>query len=220
MKYFPNVKKTTYEGPQSKNPFAYRYFDAEEMVMGKKMKDHLPFAVAWWHTMTQEGADPFGAGTFQRNWFGKTPMETAKNRVHAVFEFLTKLDVEYFCFHDADIAPQGENLKETNKNIDVIVALIEKCMKETGKKLLWNTVNMFSHPRFVHGAASSCNADVFAHAAAQVKKGLEVGQRLGGKNYVFWGGREGYESLLNTDMKLETDNIAVFSKWPLTMPKK
>ena len=208
MKFFPNVKKTTYEGPQSKNPFAYRYFDAEEMVMGKKMKEHLPFAVAWWHTMTQEGADPFGAGTFQRNWFGKTPMETAKNRVHAVFEFLTKLDVEYFCFHDADIAPQGENLKETNKNIDVIVALIEKCMKETGKKLLWNTVNMFSHPRFVHGAASSCNADVFAHAAAQVKKGLEVGQRLGGKNYVFWGGREGYESLLNTDMKLETDNIA------------
>ena len=208
MKYFPNVKKVVYEGPQSKNPFSYRYFDAKEIVLGKKMKEHLPFAAAWWHTMTQEGADPFGAGTFRRNWFGKTPMETAKNRVDAVFEFLTKLGVDYFCFHDADIAPQGGNLRETNKNIDKIVALIEKRMKETGKKLLWNTANMFSDPRFVHGAASGCNADVFAHAAAQVKKGLETGKRLGGGNYVFWGGREGYESLLNTDMKLETDNIA------------
>ena len=220
MEYFPNVKKVVYEGTESKNPFAYRYFNPEETIMGKKMKDHLPFAVAYWHTITQEGTDPFGAGTFQRNWFGKTPMETAKNRVDAIFEFLKKLGVEYFCFHDADIAPQGENLRETNKNIDKIVDLIEKRMKETGKKLLWNTANMFSHPRFVHGAASSNNADVFAHAAAQVKKGLEVGKRLGGRNYVFWGGREGYESLLNTDMKLETSNIARLLKMAVEYAKE
>ena len=220
MEYFSNVKKVVYEGPKSKNPFAYRYFNPEEVVLGKKMKEHLPFAVAYWHTMTQEGGDPFGPGTFVRNWFGKTPMETSKNRVDAVFEFLVKMDVEYFCFHDADIAPQGGNLRESNKNIDEIVSLIEKRMKETGKKLLWNTANMFSDPRFVHGAASSNNADVFAYAAAQIKKGLEVGKRLGGKNYVFWGGREGYESLLNTDMKLETDNIARLFKMAVDYAKE
>jgi xylose isomerase len=210
MEYFPNVKKVTFEGPKSDNPFAFKYYNPEEIILGKSMKEHLRFAVAYWHTMIQDGGDPFGSAVNRRNWFGKTPMDTAKNRVDAMFEFLTKLDVDYFCFHDADIAPEGETLKETNKNIDEITALIKQRMSETGKKLLWNTANMFSHPRFVHGAASSSNADVFAHAAAQVKKGLEVGKELGATNYVFWGGREGYESLLNTDMKLEQDNIARF----------
>ncbi|MDR0646024.1 MAG: xylose isomerase [Elusimicrobiota bacterium] len=210
MEYFPNVKKITFEGPKSDNPFAFRYYNPQEVVLGKSMKEHLRFAVAYWHTMIQDGCDPFGSAVNKRNWFGKTPIDTAKNRVDAIFEFLTKLDVDYFCFHDADIAPEGETLKETNKNIDEIVALIKQRMSETGKRLLWNTANMFSNPRFVHGAASSSNAVVFAHAAAQVKKGLEVGKELGATNYVFWGGREGYESLLNTDMNLEQDNMARF----------
>jgi xylose isomerase len=208
MKYFPEIKDVIFEGPDSKNPFSFKYYDPSEIVLGKPMKEHLPFAVAYWHTMTQTGSDQFGCDVNIRNWFGKTPMDTAKNRVEAIFEFLSKLGVEYFCFHDADIAPEGSNLKESNKNIDAIVALIKAKIKETGIKLLWNTANMFSHSRYVHGAASSCNADVFAYAAAQVKKGLEVGKELDAKNYVFWGGREGYESLLNTDLQLEQDNIA------------
>lgn len=208
MEYFPNVEKVRFESRNSKNPFSFKYYNPEEIVLGKPMKEHLPFAVAYWHTMTQTGGDQFGAGVNVRNWFGNSQMETAKKRVEALFEFLTKIGVEYFCFHDADIAPEGDNLRETNKNIDEIVALIKTKIEETGIKLLWNTANMFSHPRYVHGAASSNNADVFAHAAAQVKKGLEVGKLLDAKNYVFWGGREGYESLLNTDLKLEQDNIA------------
>ncbi|MCA6071019.1 MAG: xylose isomerase [Endomicrobium sp.] len=208
MEYFSNVKKVGFEEATSRNPFSFKYYNPQEIVLGKPMKEHLPFAVAYWHTMTQTGSDQFGSDVNIRNWFGKSPMDTAKNRVEAIFEFLSKLGVEYFCFHDADIAPEGNNLRESNKNIDEIAALIKVKIKETGIKLLWNTANMFSHPRYVHGAASSCNADVFAYAAAQVKKGLEIGKELGAKNYVFWGGREGYESLLNTDLKLEQDNIA------------
>jgi xylose isomerase len=208
MIYFPGVSKIKYEGPKSSNIFSFKYYNSDEIVLGKKMKEHLPFAVAYWHTMIQDGSDPFGAAVNERNWFGKDKMETAKNRVDAIFEFISKLGIGFFCFHDADIAPEGNSLKESNKNIDIIVALIKEKIKETNIKLLWNTANMFSNPRYVHGAASSCNADVFAYAAAQVKKGLEVGKELSARNYVFWGGREGYESLLNTDMKLEQDNIA------------
>ncbi|WP_122645402.1 xylose isomerase [Enterococcus mediterraneensis] len=220
MSYFPNVDTIQYEGAKTDNPFAFRHYNPDEVVMGKTMKEHLRFAVAYWHTMTQDGSDPFGSPVNQRTWFGETPMETAKNRVDAFFEILTKLGVEYFCFHDVDVAPEGDSLEEFFQNLDEITDLIKEKMDETGIKLLWNTANMFSHPRFVHGAASSNNADVFAYAAAQVKKGLDISKKLGGENYVFWGGREGYESLLNTDMKFEQDNIARLFKMAIVYGEK
>lgn len=220
MSYFPNVDTIQYEGAKTDNPFAFRHYNPDEVVMGKTMKEHLRFAVAYWHTMTQDGSDPFGSPVNQRTWFGETPMETAKNRVDAFFEILTKLGVEYFCFHDVDVAPEGDSLEEFFQNLDEITDLIKEKMDETGIKLLWNTANMFSHPRFVHGAASSNNADVFAYAAAQVKKGLDISKKLGGENYVFWGGREGYESLLNTDMKFEQDNIARLFKMAIAYGEK
>lgn len=208
MSYFSTVDKIKYEGVTTENPMAFRHYNPSEMVMGKTMKEHLRFAVAYWHTMTQDGSDPFGSPTNIRTWAGSTPMETAKNRVEAFFEILEKLGVDYFCFHDVDIAPEGDSLEEFFNNIDEITDLIKAKMDQTGIKLLWNTANMFSHPRYVNGAASSNSAEVFAYAAAQVKKGLDISKKLGGENYVFWGGREGYESLLNTDMKFEQDNIA------------
>ncbi|MHC5373266.1 xylose isomerase [Enterococcus sp. LJL120] len=220
MAYFPNVEKIKYEGKATENLFAFRHYNPEEVIMGKTMKEHLRFAVAYWHTMTQDGSDPFGDPVNQRTWFGETPMDTARNRVEAFFEILTKLDVEYFCFHDVDIAPAGDSLEEFFSNIDEITDLIKEKMDQTGIKLLWNTANMFSHPRFVNGAASSNNAEVFAYSAAQVKKGLDVSKKLGGENYVFWGGREGYESLLNTNMKFEQDNIARLFKMAIAYGEK
>lgn len=220
MNYFPQVEKVYYEGPETKNRFAFRHYNVDEKVLGKTMKEHLRFAVAYWHTMTQDGSDPFGNPTNIRTWESGSPMETAKNRVNAFFELLTKLNVEYFCFHDVDIAPTGDSLEEFLQNIDVVTDLMKEKMDETGIKLLWNTANMFSDPRFVNGAASSNNADVFAYSAAQVKKGLDVSKKLGGKNYVFWGGREGYESLLNTDMKFEQDNIARLFKMTIAYAEK
>lgn len=210
MAYFENVPKISYEGRQSKNPLAFKFYNPDAVVAGKTMKEHLRFSVAYWHSFTGSGSDPFGAGTAVRGWDRYTGMDLAKARVEAAFELMEILDIPYFCFHDRDIAPEGDTLKETNKNLDVIVALIRENMKATGRKLLWNTANMFTNPRFVHGAATTCNADVYAYAAAQVKKQLEVGKELGAENYVFWGGREGYETLLNTDMKLELDNLARF----------
>jgi xylose isomerase len=208
MTYFPEIEKIRYEGPKTDNMFAFRHYDAEEVVLGKKMKDHLRFAIAYWHTMTQDGSDPFGAPVNKRTWIGDTEMETAKNRVEAFFEICEKLGAEFFCFHDVDVAPAGETLEEFFQNLDEITDLIKEKMEQTGIKLLWNTANMFSHPRFNNGAASTNNAEVYAYAAAQVKKGLDISKKLGGENYVFWGGREGYETLLNTDMKFEQDNIA------------
>lgn len=208
MAYFPSIDKVKFEGKETSNPFAFRHYNPDEIVFGKPMKEHLRFAMAWWHTLTQDGTDPFGAPINERTWLSEDPMTTAKNRVDAAFEILDKLSMDFFCFHDVDIAPQGDSLQEFFDNLDVITDLIKQKMDETGKKLLWNTANMFTHPRFVHGAASSSNAEVFAIAAAQVKKGIDISKKLGGKNYVFWGGREGYESLLNTDMMLEQDNIA------------
>lgn len=210
MTYFKNVQNIKYEGPKSKNPLAYKFYNPNEEILGKTMEEHLRFSVAYWHTFTENLSDPFGAGTAIRSWDKYTGLDLAKARVEAAFEFFEKLGVRYFCFHDVDIAPEGSNLRETNKNIDIIVSMIKEYMKDSNVKLLWNTVNNFTHPRFVHGAASSNNADVFAYAAAKVKKGLEVGKELGAENYVFWGGREGYETLLNTDMKLELDNLARF----------
>ncbi|RXZ78417.1 xylose isomerase [Paenibacillaceae bacterium] len=208
MAYFANVNKINFEGKGSDNPFAFKRYNPEEVVLGKTMEEHLRFAVAYWHTFTGAGADPFGAGTAVRAWDSLDPLDKAKARVEANFEFLDKLGVPYYCFHDRDIAPEGDTLQETNKNLDVIVDLLQQNMKTSGKKLLWNTANMFTNPRFVHGAGTSSNADAYAYAAAQVKKGLEVGKELGAENYVFWGGREGYETLLNTDMALELDNLA------------
>ena len=220
MSYFPRVEKIKYEGVKTKNPFAFRHYNPEEVVAGKTMKEHLRFAVAYWHTMTQDGSDPFGLPTNQRTWFGATEMDTARNRVEAFFEILEKLVAEYFCFHDVDIAPEGNSLAEFYKNLDEITDLIKEKMDQTGIKLLWNTANMFSHPRYVNGAASTNNADVFAYAAAQVKKGLDISKKLGGENYVFWGGREGYETLLNTDMAFEQDNIARLFKMAISYGEK
>ena len=220
MSYFSTVDKIKYEGVTTENPMAFRHYNPSEMVMGKTMKEHLRFAVAYWHTMTQNGSDPFGSPTNIRTWEGSTPMETAKNRVEAFFEILGKLGVDYFCFHDVDIAPEGDSLEEFFNNIDEITDLIKEKMDQTGIKLLWNTANMFSNPRYVNGAASSNSAEVFAYAAAQVKKGLDISKKLGGENYVFWGGREGYESLLNTDMKFEQDNIARLFKMAVAYGEK
>ncbi|KOS02377.1 xylose isomerase [Paenibacillus polymyxa] len=207
MAYFEQVSKINFEGNQSDNPFAFKFYNPQEIVAGKTMEEHLRFSMAYWHTLVAGGSDPFGVETAERPWSKFTGLDLAKARVEAAFELLDKLNLPYFAFHDVDIAPEGASLKEFYNNLDTIVDLIEEHMKATGKKLLWNTANMFSHPRYLHGAASTCNADVYAHAAAQIKKGLEVGKRLGADNYVFWGGREGYETLLNTDLKLEQDNL-------------
>lgn len=220
MSYFPQIEKIQYEGTTTTNPFAFRHFNPEEVVAGQTMKEHLRFAVAYWHTMTQDGSDPFGSPVNQRTWLGATEMETAKNRVAAFFEILEKLGVEYFCFHDVDIAPEGNSLEEFYANLDEITDLIKEQMERTGIKLLWNTANMFSHPRYVNGAASTNHADVFAYAAAQVKKGLDISKKLNGQNYVFWGGREGYETLLNTDMAFEQDNIARLFKMAIAYSEK
>lgn len=217
-KYF-NRNKIQFEGKKTENLFAFRHYNPQEEINGQSMKGHLRFALAYWHVMTQDGSDPFGAPVNIRNWEGNTPLETAKNRVHAFFELLDILDVDYFCFHDVDIAPEGESLEEFFENLDIITDLIKEKMDETGKKLLWNTANMFTHPRYVNGAATTNDLKVYAHAAAQVKKGLEISKKLGGENYVFWGGREGYESLLNTDLVLEQDNLANFYKMALDYTK-
>ena len=209
--YFKNVSKIKFEGAGSDNPMSFKYYNPEELIDGKPMREHLRFAVAYWHTFQGTGGDPFGPGTAVRAWDAITnPMDLAKAKVEANFEFCEKLGVPFFCFHDRDIAPEGALLRESNKNLDEIVSLIKSHLKTSSLKLLWGTANAFSNPRYVHGASTSSNADVFAFAAAQVKKAMEVTKELGGENYVFWGGREGYETLLNTDMKLELDNMARF----------
>jgi xylose isomerase len=210
MAFFESVSKVDFEGPKSKNPLAFKFYNPTEVIGSKTMEEWLRFSVAYWHTFTYEGVDPFGHENMIRPWSHLKGMDLAKARVEAAFEFFEKLNVPFFCFHDVDIAPEGDTLRETNKNLDIIVSMIEEYMKTSKTKLLWNTANMFSNPRFVHGAATSCNANVFAYAAGKVKKGLEIAKRLGAENYVFWGGREGYESLLNTDMGLEQDNLARF----------
>ena len=210
MAFFSKVEKIKFEGKDSKNLLSFKHYNPDEVVLGKKMKDHLKFAMSYWHTLTAGGNDPFGDATLIREWDNLSPMEKAKARVKAGFEFMEKLGLEYFCFHDKDIAPEADTLEEYFKNLNEIVDLIESEMKRTGIKLLWGTSNMFSNPRFLHGAGTSCNADVFAWAAAQVKNALDITKRLDGQGYVFWGGREGYETLLNTDMKLELDNLARF----------
>ncbi|HLW65161.1 MAG TPA: xylose isomerase [Gemmataceae bacterium] len=221
MEFFPEVKKIRFEGPDSTNPLAFRHYNESETVEGKSMKEHLRFAVCWWHTFRGMGGDPFGPGCAVRPWEdGTDSVEMAKKRVLVAFEFIEKLGAPYFCFHDRDVAPEGKALKESNANLDQIVRAIREQMQRTGVKLLWGTANLFSNPRYVHGAATSCNADVFAYAGAQVKKCLEVTKELGGENYVFWGGREGYQNLFNTDMRRELDHLAKFFHLAVEYKKK
>ncbi len=221
MSFFPDVAKIKYEGPDSKNPLAFRHYNADEAVEGKPMKEHLRFAVAYWHTFRGMGGDPFGPGCAVRPWEdGTDSVDMAIKRVRVAFEFMEKLGVPFYCFHDRDVAPEGASLAETNKNLDAVVKALKEEQQRTGIKLLWGTANLFSNKRFVHGAATSCNADVFAYAAAQVKKALEVTKELGGVNYVFWGGREGYTNLYNTDLKREFDHLAKFFHLAVEYKKK
>ena len=208
MSYF-GTPAIQYEGPKSKNPFAFKYYNPEEVVMGRTMKEQCRFAMSYWHTLTYMGRDPFGGDTMFRPWDNTADdMQKAIERVHAAFEFMEKMQIPFFCFHDADIAPRAATLRETNERLDEIVKVIREEMERTGIKCLWGTTNAFGDDKFVHGAGTSCNATVFAYAAAQIKKAMEITKELGGENYVFWGGREGYETLLNTDMGLELDNLA------------
>ena len=221
QKFFGNMKKIKFEGKKSKNPLAFKFYNPKEKINGKTMKEHLRFAVAYWHTFCGDGGDQFGDAVFDRPWQAfSDDMDKAKARVDAAFELFEILGVPYFCFHDRDVAPEGDTLAETNKNLGIIVDHIKGHMKNSETKLLWDTANLFSNPRFMHGAATSPDADVFAYASAQVKKALEVGKELGAENYVFWGGREGYETLLNNDMKLELDNMARFLHMACDYAKK
>src|SRR6188768_1322253 len=211
QKAFPKVTKIKFEGPQSKNPLAFKHYNPDEIVAGKTMRDHLRFAVVYWHTFRGTGSDPFGAGTMQRPWDdGSNSVANAQARARVAFEFIEKLDAPYYCWHDRDVAPEGKTLAESNKNFDAVAKVLKEEQKRTGIKLLWGTANAFSNPRYMHGAGTSCNADVFAFAAAQIKKAMEVTHQLGGEGYTFWGGREGYMTLLNTDLKREQAHLAKF----------
>jgi len=209
--FFPGIEKIQYEGPRSKNALAFKHYNAEEVIDGKSMKEHLRFSVTYWHTIRGQLADMFGVGAAVRPWEdGTNSMKMAETRVRVAFEFLEKLGAPFYAFHDRDVAPEGKDLRQTNQNLDAIVKLLKAEQKRTGVRLLWGTACLFVHPRFVHGAATSCNADVFAYAAAQVKKAIEVTHELDGEGYVFWGGREGYSTLWNTDLKRELDHLGTF----------
>ncbi|SNS62877.1 D-xylose isomerase [Anaerovirgula multivorans] len=218
---FKRIDKIAFEGKKSRNPMAFKYYNPEEIVGDKPMREHLRFAMSYWHTLTGDGTDPFGQGTLQRPWNElENDIEIAKARVEVGFELMEKLGISYFCFHDRDVVSEAATLEETNERLDIITEYIEELMKKTKIKLLWGTSNAFSHPRFMHGAATSCSADVFAFAGAQVKKAMDITHRLKGENYVLWGGREGYETLLNTNMDLELDNLAKFLKMVVDYKKK
>jgi xylose isomerase len=218
---FPKIKTIQYEGPKSKNPFAFKHYNPAEKIEGRTMREHLRFSVVYWHTMCGAGADMFGMPTALRPWeSGKSGIELAKARVPVFFEITKKLQAPFYAFHDRDVAPHGKTLRESNKYLDTIVALLKEQQKRTGIKLLWGTAQLFVHPRYAHGASTSCNADVFAFAAAQVKKALEVTHELGGEGYVFWGGREGYSTLWNTNMKRELDHLAKFLHMAVDYKKK
>src|SRR5512136_1176310 len=209
--FFDGVGKIQYEGPSSTNPLAFKHYNADELVAGKSMKDHLRFSVTYWHTIRGQLGDMFGVGTAIRPWEdGTNSMKMAETRARVAFEFLEKLGAPFYAFHDRDVAPEGKSLRETNRNLDAIVKVLKAEQQRTGVQLLWGTACLFAHPRYAHGAATSCNADVFAYAAAQVKKAIEVTHTLGGAGYVFWGGREGYSTLLNTNLKREIDHLGNF----------
>ena len=207
--FFGDIARIKYEGPDSTNPLAFRFYNPDEMVMGKRMEDHLRFAVAYWHTFVWPGGDPFGGQTFQRPWF-EDSMQAAKLKADVAFEFFQLLGVPFYCFHDADVRPEGKDFVENTKNLNEIVDHFEKKQAETGVKLLWGTANLFSNRRYMSGAATNPDPDVFAFAAATVKTCIDATVRLGGQNYVLWGGREGYETLLNTNIGQELDQLGRF----------
>ncbi|MDP9591649.1 UNVERIFIED_ORG: xylose isomerase [Shinella zoogloeoides] len=207
--FFGDIAKIKYEGPESTNPLAFRHYNPDEIVLGKRMEDHLRFAVAYWHTFVWPGGDPFGGQTFERPWFDDT-MKAAKLKADVAFEFFQLLGVPFYCFHDADVRPEGKDFIENTKNLNEIVDYFEKKQAETGVKLLWGTANLFSNRRYMGGAATNPDPDVFAFGAATVKTCLDATHRLGGDNYVLWGGREGYETLLNTNIGQELDQLGRF----------
>ncbi len=218
---FPKIKAIRYEGPDSRNPLAFKHYNPDERVEGRTMKEHLRFSVVYWHTMRGMGADMFGVGTMQRPWEdGTNSLQMALKRVPVMFEFCQKLGAPFYAFHDRDVAPEGRNLRESHRNLDVVARELKKFQRDTGVKLLWGTACLFVHPRFMHGAATSPNADVFAYAAAQVKKALEVTHDLKGEGYVFWGGREGYTTMLNTNLKREMDHLGTFMHMAVDHKKK
>lgn len=211
--YFPSIGKIKFEGKESKNPLAYRYYDAEKVIMGKKMKDWLKFAMAWWHTLCAEGGDQFGGGTKTFPWNqGADALTVAKQKADAGFEIMEKLGIEYFCFHDVDLISESNSIEEYEANMKAIVAYIKEKMQATGIKNLWGTANVFGHERYMNGAATNPDFNVVARAAVQIKNAIDATIELGGSNYVFWGGREGYMSLLNTDMKREKEHLAQMLK--------
>ena len=208
--FFPGIGKIQFEGKESKNPMAFRYYDAEKVVMGKPMKDWLKFAMAWWHTLCAEGADQFGGGTKTFPWNGAAcPVQVAKDKVDAGFEFMQKIGIEYYCFHDVDLVDEGATVEEYESRLKEVVAYLKEKQAETGIKLLWGTANVFGNKRYMNGAATNPDFDVVARAAVQIKNAIDATIELGGTNYVFWGGREGYMSLLNTDMKREKEHLAM-----------
>ncbi|GHT77763.1 xylose isomerase [Bacteroidia bacterium] len=207
--YFPAIGKIKFEGKESKNPLAFRYYDAEKVVYGKKMKDWFKFSMAWWHTLCADGGDPFGPGTKSFPWSqGASALEIAKQKLDAGFEFMQKIGIEYYCFHDTDLIAEGDSIEEYEANVKAIVAYAKQKQAETGIKLLWGTANVFGNKRYTNGAATNPDFDVVARAAVQIKNAIDATIELGGQNYVFWGGREGYYSLLNTDMKREKEHLA------------
>ena len=209
--YFPGIPKIKYEDRDSKNPLAFKFYDETRIVAGKSMREHFRFSVAYWHTLCGTGGDPFGPGTKVFPWDKSLdPMQASFDRLDAAFEFFTKLGIPFYCFHDRDIAPEGSSIKESDNNLDQLVRAAKIKQEESGVNLLWGTANLFSHPRYMNGAATNPDFSVVAQAAAQVKSAIDATIFLGGKNYVFWGGREGYFSLLNTDMKRELDHLATF----------
>jgi xylose isomerase len=218
---FADIPKIKFEGPKSKNPLAFKHYNPDEIVEGKTMRDQLRFSVTYWHTFRGTGADMFGVGTAIRPWDdGSNSVENAQNRVRVAFQFMEKLGAPFYAFHDRDVAPEGATLAESNRNLDAVVKVLKEEQKRTGIKLLWGTACLFVHPRYMHGASTSCNADVFAYAAAQVKKAMEVTHELKGEGYTFWGGREGYSTLLNTDLKREMDHLGAFMHMAVDYKKK
>ncbi|HEV3167965.1 MAG TPA: xylose isomerase [Isosphaeraceae bacterium] len=209
--FFPGVPKIQYGGPKSRNPLEFKHYNPDEVVGDKTMKEHLRFSVVYWHTFVNPLSDPFGVGTAVRPWEdGSGSLVNAQNRARAAFEFIDKLGAPFYAFHDRDVAPEGKTIKESHQNLDWVVKILKDEQARTGIKLLWGTANLFSNPRYMHGAATSPNLDAFAYAAAQVKKAIEVTHELGGAGYTFWGGREGYSTLYNTDLKRELDHLARF----------
>ena len=206
--YFAGIGKIKFEGKDSKNPMAFHYYDAEKVIMGKKMKDWLRFAMAWWHTLCAEGGDQFGGGTKKFPWNnGANAVEIAKQKADAGFEIMQKLGIEYYCFHDVDLVSEGSSVEEYEANLKAIVAYLKEKQKETGIKLLWSTANVFGNGRYMNGASTNPDFDVVARAIVQIKNAIDAGIELGASNYVFWGGREGYMSLLPCSE--EPDSISV-----------